>query len=84
MMMVKIMAHAIRLRDAIVDSVIGIPVPPKDVTALSSAMARLLSDDALRMQMGSAAYQRVSNDFSADQINALLMKDYELLSRNIR
>ena len=84
MMMVKIMTHAIGLRDAIVDGVTGILVPPKDVTALSSAMTRLLSDDALRMQMGSAAYQRVANDFSADQINTLLMKDYELLSRNIR
>jgi glycosyltransferase involved in cell wall biosynthesis len=84
MMLPAIGTHITGLRDAIVDGVTGILVPPKDVTGLSSAMARLLSDDALRMQMGSAAYQRVSNDFSADQINALLMKDYELLSRNIR
>ncbi|MFV1966084.1 MAG: glycosyltransferase family 4 protein [Pirellulaceae bacterium] len=44
----------------------GLLVPPEDVTGLAQAMDRLVADDALRRQLGSAARQ-VTQRFSMDR-----------------
>jgi glycosyltransferase involved in cell wall biosynthesis len=47
------------LTDIVVDGETGLLVPPGDVGALRDAMRRLIDDEALRQQFGSAGLQRV-------------------------
>ncbi|RME88071.1 MAG: glycosyltransferase [Anaerolineae bacterium] len=42
----------------------GLLVPPEDSDALAKALARLLSQPALRQRMGEAARQRVAREFT--------------------
>jgi glycosyltransferase involved in cell wall biosynthesis len=42
----------------------GLTVPPADVSALESAISRLLSDDLLRTRLGKAGKQRVQEKFA--------------------
>ena len=52
--------------EIIVDGVTGFVTPPEDADSLAEALARLLSDDQLRHQMGCAARQRVEQVFTWD------------------
>jgi glycosyltransferase involved in cell wall biosynthesis len=52
--------------EVIEDGVDGLIVPPGDVTAMSLAVARVLSDEALRARMGAAARSRAEAQFSID------------------
>jgi glycosyltransferase involved in cell wall biosynthesis len=53
----------------------GLVVPPKDATALASAICTLLQDEQLRRQMGQRARERAYNEFSlptmVDRITSL-------------
>lgn len=51
-----------------IDGETGITVPPNDPAALTAAMERLLTDDALREQYGKAARARVLQHFSLDTV----------------
>lgn len=53
------------VRELIADGVNGILVPPGDAQALAGAMATVMQDQALRLSLGSAARQRIVQDFSA-------------------
>jgi glycosyltransferase involved in cell wall biosynthesis len=48
------------------DNVTGLLVPPKDPLALADALARACTSDALRAQLGEAAYARACSDFSVE------------------
>ena len=52
--------------ELIEDGKTGILVPPKDVSALASAIEKLLENPDERKRLGENAYQRVFPEFSAD------------------
>jgi glycosyltransferase involved in cell wall biosynthesis len=70
------------LRDAVVDGVTGLLVPPKNVAALAIALASLLKDDAKRKQMGKAARERARNLFDSRIVNRRVLGEYERLLGN--
>jgi glycosyltransferase involved in cell wall biosynthesis len=55
----------------------GLTVEPKNVQALASALNRLLSDDRLRAQFGSAARRRVEAQFNADAMTQRTLAVYD-------
>ena len=67
------------LRDAVVDGVTGVLVPPKDSAALADALVGLLTDEARRKQMGSAAQDRARRLFDSRIVNGCVLKEYERL-----
>jgi glycosyltransferase involved in cell wall biosynthesis len=66
--------------EAVTDGIEGLLVPPGDEAALSQALARMLSDDALRSALGHAAGERARRDFSLQ----CMTDRYELLYRASR
>jgi len=70
------------LRDAVVDGVTGLLVPPKDAAALADALASLLKDDARRKQMGNAARERARNLFDSRIVNRGVLGEYGRLLGN--
>ena len=70
------------LSDAVLHNETGILVPPRNVDALTKALARLLADPALRIKMGAAALRRAHAVFDAESLNALVTQEYvSLLGR---
>jgi glycosyltransferase involved in cell wall biosynthesis len=67
------------LVDAIVDGETGILVPPRDESALMTAMQRLLDEPELLMKMGQNARRRCVQNFSSEIINRALAMEYERL-----
>jgi len=63
-------------REAVVDGVTGILVPPNDPLALAAAIEKLLDDPALRRKMGQNGRQRVVDNFSGEQIVSETMTVY--------
>lgn len=51
-----------------IDGETGLTVPPQDAPALTAAMEKLLTDDALREQYGRAARERVLREFSLETV----------------
>jgi glycosyltransferase involved in cell wall biosynthesis len=64
------------ITDAVVEGVTGLLVPPGDVAALTTAVARLVADDVLRMRLGAAAQVRARQDFSQEAVTAGLLGYY--------
>jgi glycosyltransferase involved in cell wall biosynthesis len=64
--------------EIVVDGESGLLVPPNDVPALRTAMARLLQDGELRRRMGHAAKQR-SLDFEAGTVVPRIEALYQAL-----
>ena len=67
------------LRDAVVDGVTGVLVPPRDSAALADALVGLLTDDARRKRMGSAAQDGARRLFDSRIVNGYVLKEYERL-----
>jgi len=68
--------------EAVSDGVEGFLVPPGDVAALEDRLQRLLSNKALRRQMGEAARRKVERLFSAEVVVPQLEALYsELIGR---
>ena len=61
------------------DGITGITVPPKNPSALSSAINKLLNDNELRIKLGNNAANRVKDEFTVEQMNAKLMQIYKQL-----
>ena len=55
-------------RDAVVDGVTGILIPPGDISDMSQALISLLADDSLRRAMGDAAREHVSRNWEANRV----------------
>lgn len=72
------------LTDAVVDGETGVLVPPKDATALGTALASLLTDDTRRRALGEAAQRRVRALFDAAEMNARLLKEYAALASGVQ
>jgi glycosyltransferase involved in cell wall biosynthesis len=70
------------LRDAVVDGVTGLLVPPKNAVALAGALASLLKNESKRKQMGNAARERVRNLFDSRVVNGRVLEEYERLLKN--
>lgn len=66
------------LTDIVVDGETGLLVPPDDDVALRQAMARLLGDAGLRVQMGAAGQRRVV-EFQADAVVRRIEQLYDEL-----
>lgn len=64
------------LSDAIVHEKTGFLVPVRNVESLTSAINRLLSDAALRAEMGANARARVESEFSNIRMNELVIEEY--------
>jgi glycosyltransferase involved in cell wall biosynthesis len=69
---------------AITHGVEGFLMPPGDVPALSRALRLLLGDDALRRNMGDAAYGRVAREFSTSVVLPKLESLYQELGVRAR
>jgi glycosyltransferase involved in cell wall biosynthesis len=67
------------LSDAVVHGETGLLVPPRDASALASALLLLINDKELRLRMGLAAKMRTENIFSAIRVNKLLLAEYRSL-----
>ncbi len=65
--------------ELIVDGVNGFLVPPKNPSALASALLRLLSDSKLRSKMGKEGRKRVEKYFSTER----MCKEYEQIYESI-
>lgn len=63
--------------EAIVDEVTGILVPRYSGLALAEAAMRLLDDNALRDQMGQAAYSHIKQHFDAEILTGKLLDIFE-------
>jgi len=59
------------------DGVSGLTVPVGDARALGVALDRLLSDEALRVRLGTSALHRAQTDFTLDGMVAKTLKVYE-------
>jgi glycosyltransferase involved in cell wall biosynthesis len=66
------------MRDAVGASA-GVLVPPHDPAVLQEALARVLNDADLQLQMGEAGRQRVLSEFEAGQVVAQLGAVYASL-----
>ena len=56
------------IREAVLDGVTGIIVPPRDATALGAALARLRDDASMRERFASAGRERATRDFGLDRM----------------
>jgi L-malate glycosyltransferase len=54
--------------EVVADGRTGLLVPPRDYTTMAEALIKLLSDPALRAEMGSAGLARVRTRFSAERM----------------
>ena len=55
----------------------GLVVPPGDPSALAGALARLLTDDALRARLGARARERVLESFTVETMVAATLSVYD-------
>ena len=63
-------------RDAVLDGITGMIIPPGDAHALAAAIQGLLQNPALRQQMGSAGRKMVMEEFSSEKINQHIIQVY--------
>jgi glycosyltransferase involved in cell wall biosynthesis len=70
------------LVDAVVDGETGFLVPPKNIEALSTALAKLLSTPEIRYRMGKTARQRAIREFDSQVINQIVAEEYRRLVEN--
>lgn len=68
-------------RDAVVDGVTGMLVPPRDADALAQAMLRFQDDPDLAQRMGEAARTRAENVYNVDRVNDMLVRAIETHGR---
>ncbi len=67
-------------REAVVEGETGLVVPPADVPALASALARLLSDPELRVRLGGAGRRRFEERFTFERMASQTLALYLMLA----
>lgn len=65
------------------DEITGILVPPKDAIGLAFGIEKLLLDEKLRKQMGTAGYKKIKNEFSLAKMVNEIEKVYKNLIVNV-
>ena len=70
------------ITEQISDGIEGILVPPKDPSALASAITKLIEAPALATSLGNAARERVVKDFTVQQMIFETEQVYRSLCRN--
>jgi glycosyltransferase involved in cell wall biosynthesis len=66
-------------RDTVTEGENGFVVPPRDATALATAMQRFLDDPTLASTMGSRSLEIARSRFDAHAVNQLLLREMGLL-----
>jgi glycosyltransferase involved in cell wall biosynthesis len=66
-------------REAVVDGITGLLVPPTDPGALAQALRRLLGDPALGAALTTAAYDRMQAEYSVATMVTRVTQVYEML-----
>jgi glycosyltransferase involved in cell wall biosynthesis len=69
------------LRDAVVDGVTGMLVPPEEPRALAMSIGRLLRDDELRRRFGRAGPAHIAEGFLPEQMVTAHEQLYEAVMR---
>ncbi|WP_108468448.1 glycosyltransferase family 4 protein [Polynucleobacter difficilis] len=69
-------------RDAIIQDITGLLVPPGDAMALANAIEKLLLDERARIKMGDAGRKLAEKEFDVGAVIALHNKIYNELLRN--
>ena len=68
--------------DAVDDDMTGLLVPPRDVDALQTALARVIDDADLRRRIGSAAQMVAADRFAVEPVvDALVAAIHETIER---
>ena len=65
----------------LIDDSCGILVPPGDVASLASALGDVVQDEQTRVRLGTAALQRVRDEFDVDVIWRRFDRLYRTVSR---
>ena len=68
------------ITDAVADGETGLLFPAGDVTALTQALSKLITENELRQQMGDEARKRALDLFSSEKITRELVALYDRLS----
>lgn len=68
-------------RDAMIKDTTGLVVKKADPESLHEAMLRILSDDALRQQLGQAAYELATKNFEQTQLMLHILEDRKRLMK---
>ncbi len=68
------------IAELVVHDECGLLVPPRNAAALADALARVLSDDALRTRMGQAARERIATKFDGRAMAAHTLAIYQQLA----
>jgi len=71
-----ITTNSVGCREAVIDGVTGLLVPPRDTDALTLAMQRLVSTPDLRRSMGDAGRTRMVREFDEKQVIASILETY--------
>jgi glycosyltransferase involved in cell wall biosynthesis len=66
-------------REVVENGVTGLVVPPRDSTALAGAIRRLVTDEALRGELGAAGHRRARERFDEDAVVARTLEVYAAL-----
>lgn len=64
------------LKDAVLDGVTGLLVPPRDAIAFEQAVRQLIENPTLKKQFGEAARERCLREFDAKIVNRRLAEEY--------
>jgi len=72
------------ITDAVADGETGLLFPAGDVTALTGALSRMVTEDGLRQQIGDAACARARDLFSSKKITGETVMLYDRLSEGGR
>lgn len=65
-------------REAIVDGLNGLLIPPRNVEALVSAMKRLLDDGQERTKMGTVNREKAVQVYAVSKVNDMIMQSLGL------
>jgi len=72
------------INEVVEDGKTGFIVPPRDSAALADAVATLLKDRQLRVQMGENAYRKMNEDLSWDTVARATVHVYMLVTRDAK
>jgi len=79
---VPVVATAVGGIQEFFDEATGLLVPPASVSQLAQAMQRIKEDPALRERLAQAAFRKLQQSFTIEQMAAQTIKLYQSLAAN--